>query len=146
MPVVETIPGQPEPLGLEVQLAPPQPRCGQRRPRRRVDPHQLHQRQIDHDAVVAGARAGHVVSAAPHGQRQPVLAGEPDRGEDVGTTPAPGHQGRVPVDGAVPNAARAVVLLVSRDDHLAAQALPQTAHGPLHTVRLSPVRRPPIGQ
>ena len=49
----------------------------------RVDLDVLQQREVDDDAVVAGAEAGAVVAAAADGEQQVVVAGEGDRPGDV---------------------------------------------------------------
>ena len=42
---------------------------------RRIDAHALHQRQVDHQTVVAAAKAGAVVAAAPDGDEQALRRG-----------------------------------------------------------------------
>jgi hypothetical protein len=44
----------------------------------------LHVRQIDHEAVVADAKAGGVVAAAADRDRHPVVGAGQDRGGDIG--------------------------------------------------------------
>ena len=101
MPVVETTPpGVASPKSCvsrstSPQVAPPwRGRCratgSTRTPR-------IGERSItrppSHDGV-----AGHVVAAAAHRQQQAVLAGEVDRGDDVGGARAAGDQRRAAVD------------------------------------------------
>ena len=51
-----------------VEVAPRGAALGARGAVRRVDGDVAHRRQVDHDAAVAGAEAGHAVPAAAHGQ------------------------------------------------------------------------------
>ena len=69
-----------------------------------------HRRQVDDDPVVANGGARHVVATAPYGDLQIVVAGEPHGRDHVGAPDASGDQARAPVDGTVPDCARAVVV------------------------------------
>src|SRR4029453_80323 len=92
---------------------------GSRRSRRRVDADAFHWREIDHEAAIVGAVAGRAVAAAP--PRHPELArpGEVHRLLDVGRAGAAGNERRLPIDVAVPDGPRRVVVGVSTPDQLA---------------------------
>jgi hypothetical protein len=64
------------------------------------------------DAVAAGA----------HRHQQVALAGEANRGDDIGDSRAAGDAGRAAVDRSVPDRARSVVARVSGKDHRAPKA------------------------
>ena len=66
-----------------------------------IDADTLHAREVDHQAIVTGAQARAIVPATAHRQRQLVLAGEVDRGDDVGDIDAAGDQRGSLVDHAV---------------------------------------------
>ena len=86
-------------------------------------------RQVDDDAVVAGAEAGHAVAAAAHGEVEAVLAGEVDRRHDVAGVCRSTMTAGPPVDHRVVDRARLVVAVVAGRDHLAAHALAQLFDG-----------------
>ena len=73
-------------------------------------------REVDDHAGVAHRVAGDVVAPAPHGQRQPVLAREAHRRDDVVLVSAPGDERRPAIDHAVPDAPRGFVLPVAGTD------------------------------
>ena len=114
--------GEPELLGLGVQVLPGAAGLRGHPPAAGVDLDALHQREVQHDAVVDGGEAGDRVAAAADGQRQSLAAGEVDRADHVGDPGAPGDHRRTAVVGAVPDAAVAVVVRVPRPDGRAAQA------------------------
>ena len=96
---------------------------------RRVDADALHAREVDHQAVVAGAEAGAVVAAAAHGEGQAVLAGEVDGADHIGHIDAAGNQRRALVDHAVVDLARLLVVGVARLDQLAAHTCAEILNG-----------------
>ena len=71
--------GEAEGLGDRVDVGPGGPALHVHRAPGVVDAHGAHRREVDDDAVVDGGRAGDVVAAAAHGERQVVLGGEADR-------------------------------------------------------------------
>ena len=95
--------GQPEGLGLPVELAQPDPRLRPHRPAGQVDPHALHQGEVDHQPVVAHRQAGKAVAAASDRHGEPDPASEADGVDDVGHAGAAGDERRVPVDRTVPH-------------------------------------------
>ena len=102
---------------------PRRPRCSRRRRGRcgpRADRGAAQQRQVDDQRVVRHPQAGRVVPAAPHGDLDAVLAGEPHAGDDVGGVAAAGDRGRVLVDHGVVDGARLVVPGIPRADQVAA--------------------------
>ena len=74
----------------------------------------LHQRQVDHQPVVADRVAGDVVAAAAHGEQEVVVGRESDGVLNVGRAGAAGDQRRAPVDHGVPDRPRLVVAGVGR--------------------------------
>ena len=119
--------GQPEGLRLPVELAEPHPRLGPHRPVGQVDPHALHQRQVDHQPVVAHRQAREAVAAAPDRHGEPDPAGEADGVDDVRHAGAAGDQRRVPVDRPVPHPPVLFVAGIARTDQLAAEGRAQLA-------------------
>src|SRR5262249_26693455 len=79
----------------------------------------LHQREIDHDAVVADSQTTPVVSAAAHGQQHVSLSGEADDRGNVLRGGTARDQGRAPVDHRVVDLPRLVIAGVLRPDQLA---------------------------
>ena len=109
--------GQAEELRLAVELAPEHAGLGPCRAGHRIDPDPLHRREVDHEAAVAERVAADAVTARSHRHLESALAGEADRGDDVGDSGAARDAGRAAVDRAVPDPARGVVALVARADH-----------------------------
>ena len=110
-----------ERLRFAVEVAQRGTRRDARPPVHRVDPDGLHRRQIDEQAAVAHGVPGDVVAAAPNRQHEIVLAREPDRPDDVGSTQTADGECRSAVDHRVPNRARLVVSRLPGQDGLAAQ-------------------------
>ena len=73
----------------------------------------VHQRQVDHHAVVTDRVAREVVSAAPHRDGQIAAAREIDRGSDVGVTAAADDRAGPAIEPRVPDPAGGVVLRVA---------------------------------
>ena len=88
--------GQPERLGLVVELGPVSPAWA-RPAAGGVDPDALHRREVDDQPAVAGGEPGDAVGAAPHRHHQPLAAGELHRADDVGGPGAADDQRRPPV-------------------------------------------------
>ena len=82
-------------------------------------------REVDDEAAVADGVAGDVVAAAADRHEQLVLAGEGDRGDDVGAPGAAGDQGRAAIDHGIEDLAGGVVVRVAGAQQLAAQARPE---------------------
>jgi hypothetical protein len=113
--------GQPERLGLPVELTEQDARLHARRPRVRVDADALHQAQVDQERIVRDRQAREAVPAAPHRDREPVLATQFHRRDHVRDTRAPRDQRRAPVDRAVPDLPVLVVGRVVPADDLPAE-------------------------
>jgi hypothetical protein len=85
--------------------------------RARVDAHDIHGGEIDHEPAIDAREAGAVVPAAPDRDRQPALAGETDRRRNVCFVGAVRNRRRVLVDHRVVERPRIVVALsASLDD------------------------------
>ena len=95
---------------------------------RRIDAHALHQREVDHQAVVAAAEARAIVAAAPDGDEQALVAAEVHRGDDVGDVHAARDQARPLVDHAVVQRTGGVVVGVAWTDDSSAKALLKGGH------------------
>src|SRR5262249_26280717 len=96
---------------------------------RRVDPHALHRREVDHEAIIADRRSRHVVAAAAHRHDEVPLAGEPNGGEDIRHPSTAGYQSGPLVDGAVPDLAGDVIAVIAWLQDFSAKELPQAARG-----------------
>ncbi len=105
--------GQALSLGSQVELAPRQARLGRCRAPRRVDLDAFHQRQVDHHPAVAGAKAGHVMPAAPHRRQHIVLTREPHRLHHIRLSRAADNQAGAPIDHSIPDPAGGFVFLIS---------------------------------
>src|SRR5688500_2150200 len=68
-----------------------------------IDIDALHQRQIEHNAAVAGGITGGIMTAATHSQEDIVLASEVHGGDDISRARASHNQSRLFVDHLVPN-------------------------------------------
>ncbi len=79
----------------------------------RVHIHALHQRQIDHDSIIDGRPASHIMAAAAHRDLESVLPGEIDRLGDVRDGSTLRDQRRVLVDHAIVQLARLIVIRIS---------------------------------
>jgi len=121
--------GQPEGLGLAVELAPEESRLRSRRSPLRVDPQALHRREIDHEPAVTHRGAGDVVAAASHGDEKIARACETHGGPDVGGAGAARDEPGTTIDRAVPDRTGGVVLRVPGTDELSAEVLRQVGEG-----------------
>ncbi len=113
---------QPVELRLAVELAPEHAGLSARGARRRIDPDPLHRREVDHEAAFAERVTADAVAAGAHRHRQVSLAGEANRGDDIGHSRAAGDAGGAAVDRSVPDRARCIVARVGGQDHRAANA------------------------
>ena len=110
--------------------------------RLRIHAHALHQRQVDHQAVVAAGEPRAVVSAAANRDQQALVAALVDRGDHVRRVDAAGDHARLLVDHAVVEGTHGVVVGVASPDDAPAQALLQggddlVCHGTLlHLMRV----------
>jgi hypothetical protein len=84
-----------------------------------------HQRQIDHEPVVAHAVPSGVVPAAAHGDFQRLRPCEVEGGRDVAGAEAPHDEGRPAIDEGVEAAARCVVSGIGWTDDSPCQGLAQ---------------------
>ena len=94
-----------------------------------------HPGQVDQDAVIARRETRDAVAAAPDGDQQILLAGEPKSRGDVTDVGRPGDQRRVSVDEPVPDDPGGVVARVARTDDLAVETAVEVAQGPLRQRR-----------
>ena len=121
--------GQPEPLGLAVELA--EERAAEYRGRAglRIDRDPANRGQVDDDPVVARGLPAHAVPAAPHRDHQVLLPAETDGRGHVLDTGRPDHHGRVAIHGGVPHDPGRVVPLVAGQHDLAPKSLAERGHG-----------------
>ena len=112
---------QPEELRLAVELAPEHAGLSARGARRRIDSDSLHRREVDHEPAVTERVAADAVATGAHADQQIALAGEADRGDDVGDTGAAGDAGRMAVNRAVPDPAGSVVAGAGGHQQLSAE-------------------------
>jgi hypothetical protein len=117
---------QSEELRLAVELAPEHSRLRAGNSAVRIDPDALHQRQIDHEPAVTERVAADAVAAGAHRDKQIVLAGEVERGDDVGDAGTAGDPAGSSVDSAVPDRAGLVVAFVVGSDHRAVNGVAET--------------------
>ena len=64
----------------------------------RIDTDALHPRQVNDQAIVTGAQPGATMAPAPHGDQEPMLARELDRGNDVSHVATAGNKARTPIN------------------------------------------------
>jgi hypothetical protein len=128
--------GQPERLGLAVELPEQGSAVGHGHPAGRVDPDPAHRRQVDHDAAVAGREPRVAVAAAAHRDQQVLVAGEAHGRDHVLDVAAAGDHRRAGVGGGVPDDPGPVVAGVAGEHDLAAEAVAEAGqrtgarHGP----------------
>ena len=91
----------------------------------RIHAHALHHREVDHQSVVAAAKAWAVVAAAADGDEQALVAAEVHRGDDVGDVHAARDQARPLVDHAVVKSTGGIVVGITWTDESSAKALLQ---------------------
>ena len=113
--------GQAEGVGRVVHVAPQAPSLDPHRGVLLVDPDPLQAREVEHEAVVAGAETRTVVRPPAYRQEQLLLAGEIHPRHHVRHVRAPRDQGRAPIDHAVVDLAGGIVGGVARGDELAAK-------------------------
>jgi len=134
--------GEAEGLRRAVDVAEQRARAHARRPRDGVHLDGSLGREVDHDARVAHRVARNVVAPAAHGEGQAVLASEAHRSDDVVAVRAASDERRPPVDHAVPDAPRRVVLPVAGPDQDAGEIAVQRPDGCLIEHGASPSRSP----
>ena len=121
--------GQAEGVGGVVDVAPACPALDADRACLRIHPDAVHPREVDDQTVVDGAQPRSAVPTAAHRQRQLLLAGEVDRGDDIGHVDAAGDQRRAPVDHAVVDLARLLVAgSVAGANQIAAHSRAEVLH------------------
>src|SRR6476619_5959950 len=81
--------------------------------RRRIDPHSIHKREIDHQAIVTTAEPRSIMPAATDGCEQLLLAAEAHRGDHVSHIRATRDEQRSFVDHRVVKLARLLILSVA---------------------------------
>ena len=94
-----------------------------------VDAHAAHQREIDHQALVAGRLARMAMPAALHGHEQARAAREIDGSANVGDAARLHDERRKLADRRVQHAPRVVVRGMARQQQIAAEALTELLHG-----------------
>ncbi len=88
----------------------------------RVHLNALHQREVDHETVVANGIARDVVAAPADRDEQVVRARELDRLDDIVSRPAARDQRRLAIDRRVPDLSDLVVTRVARKKHVSPEA------------------------
>jgi hypothetical protein len=89
----------------------------------RIYAHAFHIREVDHQAVIATAKAWAIVAASTDGDKQAVVAAEVHRGDDVGNVHAARNQARPLVNHAVVKSADIIVVSITWTDESSAKAL-----------------------
>jgi hypothetical protein len=85
--------------------------------------HAFHNREVDHQSVVATAKARATVAASTDGDKQALVAAEVHRGDDVGDVHAALNQARPLVDHAVVKSTGSIVVSITWTDESSAKAL-----------------------
>src|SRR6266568_116355 len=88
-------------MGGMVHIAPGAAAFHTSRARNRIDANTFHAREVDYQAVVAGAQSGAVVSSTPNSQYQPVVARKVDRCNYVGHIHAVSNQRGALIDHSI---------------------------------------------
>jgi hypothetical protein len=101
---------EPVDLRRRVEVAQEAPAGHARRARFQIDPHAFHQREVDHDPVVARGEAADAVTTAPDGDDHLLVSCESDRGGHVLDRGAPRDERGSPVDHPVPHEPRGLVV------------------------------------
>ena len=108
--------GETEGVGLPIELTPGGTSLDPYGAARRIHPDRSHAGQVDHHSPVAHGVAGDVVTAAAHGQPQPVFPGEVHGADHVHDPGAAGDHRRMAVDAAVPDPASLLVAGVTGEE------------------------------
>ena len=114
-------------LRRHIECAPCSPAFRRRRTLRGIDCHIRHEREVDHQAIVAARAAGHIMSTASHGDVQSFGSGELYRCDDVVHAAASRDRRRLFVDQAIVNLARLIVAVVAGKQHRATKGRPKVA-------------------
>jgi hypothetical protein len=77
-----------------------------------IDSHASYRREVYDEPIIANGGACHVVTSAPDGNLQIVLAGETHGRDRVGGPGTSGDHARAPVNSTIPNCARDVIVSV----------------------------------
>src|SRR6266496_3656685 len=88
----------------------------------RIDLDVLHPREVDDERAVPDREPNHTMAATTDSDRQTNAAGEVDGGEDIIGVGAVHDQGGIPLNSAVPDAARSLITGITGPDHLTSQA------------------------
>ena len=94
--------GEPEGLGLMVELDPLHAGLGPGRTSSRIDTNALHGREVDDEAPVADGKARVVVTSAAHRDLQALIPAEVHGAHHVGSAGTAGNQGWPSVEHPVP--------------------------------------------
>jgi hypothetical protein len=121
--------GQPESLGLVIDVAPQTTALGPDRSRQGIDPHPGHRGEVDHHAALALGVSGDGVAAASHRHRQLPLPAEANRGQHVGGPRTAGDDGGPALDVRVPDLPGGLAALVAGFEHRSQE--PLDLHGDL---------------
>jgi hypothetical protein len=117
---------KPERQRFTIQIRPGHAAFSARRSGSRVNTDAVHRRKIDDKRTIGDRRSGHIVTAATNGDRQVMIAREPDRGQDIGDLKAAGDHRRMAVDHPVPDLTRRIVRRIDGKDQRATQFFTQS--------------------
>ena len=121
--------GLTEGLGRVIDVAGRAARAHSHRPVLGIDPHALHRRQVDDQAVIDAAKTRTIVAAAANGDRELVVAAEIHRRDDISDVRASGDEQRPLVDHGVVEFSRLIVFRMVAPDNRAAKALRELSNG-----------------
>ncbi len=105
--------GEAESLRLVIEVLPQDSGLSPGRLGRGIDVDALHQRQVDHEPVVAHGGSRDIVATATHRDQQALGRGEAHRLQHVGGARAAGDEARPLVDHRVPDTPRGIVSIVA---------------------------------
>ena len=94
-----------------------------------VDPHALHRRQVDDQAVFDAAETRTIVAAAANGDRELVVAAEIHGRDDIADIRASGDEQRAFVDHRVVEPSRLFIFRMVASDNRAAKTLCECGDG-----------------
>jgi hypothetical protein len=129
--------GQPEDLGLPIDLSPGRAPLDAHRLVGRIDPDTVHVAQVEHQAAIDGAVTGDVVPTGTDRKQHAVLPSQVDAIDDVGFARAPDDETGSAIDREVLDDPDAVVRRITRSNHR-----PTKAHAQLDELLVREVDRP----
>jgi hypothetical protein len=116
-------------LGGSVEIGKEAAGLDLRAPGGRVNRDVFHEREIDHEAVVADGIAGDVMTATPDGNEELLCAPKSHCLDDIGGRLAAGDESWFAIDHRVPDLADFVVAVITGKDDFAVEILPQSLDG-----------------